>query len=113
MLERCFYAQESVSRLIDNTINYVSEFTLSAIDNEACHFKGMLRQPDRAAFVEAMEKEIDAHQRWSHWELCERSDAPKGMKTIMSTWAFKRKRLPSGDLLKHKAQTCAHGGQQQ
>ena len=35
------------------------------------------------------------------------------MKTIMSTWAFKRKRLPSGELLKHKARLCAHGGQQQ
>ena len=113
MLERCFYAQESVSRLIDNAINYVSEFILSAIDNEVYHFKGMLWQPDRAAFIEAIEKEIDANQRQNHWKLCERLDVPKGMKTIMSMWAFKRKCLLSSDLLKHKAWICAHGGQQQ
>ena len=31
----------------------------------------------------------------------------------MSVWAFKRKRMPSGELFKHKARLCAHGGQQQ
>ena len=32
---------------------------------------------------------------------------------VMSIWAFKRKRSPSGTLQKHKARLCAHGGQQQ
>ena len=27
-------------------------------------------------------------------------------------WSFKRKRTPSGELLKHKSRLCAHGGQQ-
>ena len=31
----------------------------------------------------------------------------------MLIWAFKRKRLPSGKLIKNKARLCAHGGQQQ
>jgi hypothetical protein len=38
---------------------------------------------------------------------------PTGKKSIKSIWSFKRKRLPSGELLKHKARLCAHGGMQQ
>ena len=30
----------------------------------------------------------------------------------MSIWSFKRKRSPAGQLLKHKARLCAHGGMQ-
>ena len=33
-------------------------------------------------------------------------------KTIKAIWAFKRKRLPDGSLLKHKARLNAHGGMQ-
>ena len=112
-LKRIFYVQERLNTLIDISINHVSEFVLAAIDNEACSFKEMLKHDDRADFVSAMEKEVDVHERRNHWEMCNRKDIPKGMKTIMSIWAFKRKRLPSGELLKHKARLCAHGGQQQ
>ena len=66
MLERCFYAQELLETLVDNIINQISKFILSAIDNEAYHFKGMLRQPDRSEFIKAIEKEIDTHQRRNH-----------------------------------------------
>jgi hypothetical protein len=38
---------------------------------------------------------------------------PKGNKAIKSIWSMKRKRTPSGELLKHKARLCAHGGMQQ
>jgi hypothetical protein len=31
---------------------------------------------------------------------------------IMAIWSFKRKQFPDGTLNKHKAQLCAHGGQQ-
>eukprot|EP00957_Ditylum_brightwellii_P077688 5903571-Ditylum_brightwellii.AAC.1 len=34
------------------------------------------------------------------------------MKTKVSIWSFKRKRLASGQLMKHKACLCAHGGMQ-
>jgi hypothetical protein len=39
-------------------------------------------------------------------------DLPIGTKTIMAIWSFTRKRFPDGTLNKHKAQLCAHGGQQ-
>jgi hypothetical protein len=31
---------------------------------------------------------------------------------LMGVWSFKRKRTPTGKLIKHKARLCAHGGQQ-
>eukprot|EP00957_Ditylum_brightwellii_P065143 4941272-Ditylum_brightwellii.AAC.1 len=49
-----------------------------------------------------------------------KSDVPKDKldkngkrKTILSIWFFKRKRFPSGKLMKQKARLCAHGGMQQ
>ena len=66
MLERCFYAQEVMSTLVDSTVNQISEFILSAINNEAYTFKEMLKQPDRAEFIKAMETEIDTYQRRNH-----------------------------------------------
>ena len=31
---------------------------------------------------------------------------------IQAVWSSKRKRTPSGELIKHKSSLCAHGGQQ-
>ena len=31
---------------------------------------------------------------------------------VTGVWSFKRKRTPTGELLKYKARLCAHGGQQ-
>ena len=113
MVEQFFYAQEVIHSLYNNTINQINEFILSTIHNEAYHFNDMLKQPDRIEFVKAIKKEIDVYQRRNHWELCKKSDVLKGTKTIISIWVFKRKRLPSGELLKYKARLCAHSRQQQ
>lgn len=79
----------------------------------------MLQQDDSPQFVAAMEKEIEDHTSRDHWEIMLKSDLPRDedgrrAKTIMSIWSFKRKRNPgSGNIRKHKARLCAHGGQQQ
>ena len=39
-----------------------------------------------------------------------RKDIPAGAKIILSIWSFKHKRLPDGQINKHKARICAHGG---
>ena len=59
-LERITHARENASSLIDNTINQVSECSLSSIDNDACHFKEILRQNDRSDFIKGIENYIDA-----------------------------------------------------
>ena len=111
--KRILYAKEMTSTLIDNTINHVSEFILVVIDNEIYAFKTMLQQLDRSQFITAMEQEVSVHQRRNHQEVCLYSEIPKGMKTILSIWSFKRKRLPLGELLKYKARLYAHESEQQ
>jgi hypothetical protein len=59
-----------------------------------------------------MEIKINDHEAHRHWDLMLRIDLPLGSKTIMTIWLFKRKRFPDGMLNKHKAQLCAHEGQQ-
>ena len=80
----------------------------------------MLKEDDHRDFIMAMLYEIKVHESRGHWTAMKREDVPDDhkdangkLKTIMSIWSFKRKRLPSGALVKHKARLCAHGGMQQ
>ena len=53
-----------------------------------------------------------------HWKLVPATITDelkaKGIEfdVIQAVWSFKRKRTPSGELLKYKSRLCAHGGQQ-
>ena len=70
------YAKERTSRLTDNTISHVSEFSMRIIDKETHTFKNMLLQLDKAEFVAAMDKEVSIHERRNHWEGFPRSEIP-------------------------------------
>ena len=59
-----------------------------------------------------MAKEVEDHEARNHWTLLHHEAVPKGTKTILSMWLFKRKNYPEGRILKHKACLCAHGGMQ-
>ena len=99
--------------LFDGTIDCFSTLAMSAeASNEVYTYKQAMQQEDYRDFVKAMIVEVQDHEKRGHWELMERKDMPPGTKTIMSIWSFKRKRYPNGDLNKHKARLCAHGGMQ-
>jgi len=99
--------------LFDGTINCFSTLAMSAeASNEVYTYKQAMQQEDYRDFVKAMIVEVQDHEKRGHWELMERKDMPPGTKTIMSIWSFKRKRYPNGELNKHKARLCAHGGMQ-
>ena len=68
--------------------------------NETYTFSEMLKQPDASDFIKAMMKEANDHETRSHWTIIPRSAMPKDMKTILSIWSFKRKRLPDGHINK-------------
>ena len=74
--------------------------------------KEMLKHDDKNDFIQAMVSEVDDHVKREHWSVVHRSDVPKGVMTILSVWAFKRKRYPDGRILKLKARLNAHGGMQ-
>ena len=80
----------------------------------------MMKQDDKTEFITAILKEIDDHESRDHWTLMRRKDIPPECLNpttgiagiIMLIWSFKRKRFQDGQLMKHKAQLCAHGGMQ-
>ena len=62
-----------------------------------------MNQEDAVDFIRAIVKEVeDDHEFRNHWTMVPGSET-NGKKTILSIWSFKRKRSPSGELLKHKA----------
>ena len=81
-------------------------------NNDTYTYKEMLKQPDSTDFIQAMIKEVQDHEQRNHWTVIPRHQVPKGVKTILAIWSFKRKRFPDGRLNKHKARLCAHGGMQ-
>ena len=98
----------------DGTLNVLSTFAYAALNNSSDTYtlREMLKQDDMANFIEAMTKEVDDRETRKHWICVPRSMIPKGTKTILSIWSFKRKRLLDGTIVKWKARLCCHGGMQ-
>ena len=80
------YQFEQVNENFDGTCNAIMHhvYTAAKEANESYTFKEMLKQDDRAKFVDAMEKEISDHTSRKHWDIVLRSTMPKDMKTIMA-----------------------------
>ena len=112
LIQKAAFHTEQIRKQFDVTINSIHHAYLSTVDNGVYTLKDMLQQKDKNLFITAMSKEIDDHESRNHWTLMLRDDMPTDSKTIMSIWSFKRKVLPDGRVLKHKARLCAHGGQQ-
>ena len=72
-----------------------------------------MKQGDKLAFIDAVEKEISDHEKGGHWSIVHRDNLPNKARPIKAIWCFKRKRKPDGKLLNHKSRLCAHGGMQQ
>ena len=104
----------NINLLFDGTINQCHHLVLATVapNNDVYTLSQMLKLKDIKDFVLAMIKEIEDHESREHWELVQRKDLPVGAKTILSVWAFKRKRHPDGEVYKHKARLNAHGGMQ-
>ena len=79
-------------------------------DPDTMTLERALKEPDAEQFIEAMEKEIDDHTSRGHWIVVPLSKVPRHKKMIPMVWSMKRKRDPAGNVLKHKARLCAHGG---
>ena len=96
---------------IDGTLNYINPMAYAAelSDNETYTFKQKLQQADKNDSILAMMKEIQYHEKRQHWHLFPRANIPKGHKTILAIWSFKRKRFPDGTINKHKSRLCDHG----
>jgi hypothetical protein len=66
--------------------------------------------PDRDGYLEACQKELHTlSEDKDAWDVLDRED---WMKVLPTTWAFKCKRYPDGQIRKFKARFCARGDRQ-
>ena len=100
--------------LQDGTENLVDPRILAAsmADKDTMHYGQAMQAHDKADFIKAMEKEVNDLNSTGVWKLVRKSEMPKDAKLIRLIWSFKRKRNPLGQLIKHKARLCVHGGMQ-
>ena len=63
-------------------------------------------------FQEAMKKEIQELEEHGTWTVQRKDSIPEGANVVPSTWAFKIKRTPAGDIKKFKARFCVRGDKQ-
>jgi hypothetical protein len=77
-------------------------------DPDTMYLHEAMRQPDKAEFLKAMEKEMADHMQ--HWELVLRSSVPEGVKVFNSVWQMKRKRrIETQEIFKRKARLNFNG----
>jgi hypothetical protein len=84
-------------------------FVAKAADEDNPNWFEATNGSNSDGFWEAMWKEMITLQKIGAWEQVPRSEAPK---VILSTWAFKIKRFPSGLVRKLKARFCVRGDMQ-
>jgi hypothetical protein len=98
----------------DPTDNYIEEFhplalVTKASDEDNPNWFEATSGENSEGFWEAIWKEIVTLQNIGAWEQVPKEEAKK---TILSTWAFKVKRFPSGLVRKLKARFCVRGDMQ-
>ena len=104
-----------VNELYDGTLNEVHHLVYSAniTTNECFTFRNDMKQEEKMPFLDAIEKEILDHKNGKHRSIFHRNTLPNKARPIKAIWSFRHKQKPYGELLKHKARLCDHGGMQQ
>jgi hypothetical protein len=98
----------------DPTTKTIEEFhplalATKAADEDTPNWTKAINGPNSEGFWEGMWKEIVTLQKLGAWEQVPR---PKGVNVILTTWAFKIKRYPSGLVRKLKSRFCVRGDMQ-
>ena len=72
----------------------------------------MLKAPDREEFEKVQIPEIRGLEKLNVFKYCKMPTLPHKAQLLNSIWSYRRKRKPTGELLKHKAHICTDGSQQ-
>ena len=78
-------------------------------DDDNPSWEMAMNGPNADGFWKAAETELNTLQSMGVWDVVERE---QWMNVLPSTWAFKVKRFPTGDVRKLKARFCARGDRQ-
>ncbi len=86
-------AFETINKWVDNEgeLHPMIAFAAS-VGPDTMYYHEAMREPDRAEFIKAMEKEVKSHTENGVWELVPRSSVPPGTKILPAVWAMRRKR---------------------
>ena len=64
-------------------------------------------------FEDNIWKMVPRSEKLEHYATERRKGVTIKRQQLMMIWSFKRKRDPEGNITKHKARLCCHGGQQE
>ena len=108
---QCLYSAPDPTLGMEDPMHYCMA---SSSDADIMNLTEAMKAPDRKQFLQAMVKEMTAHDTGKHWALFRRSQLPKGTKVFPAVWALRRKRrIVSGQVYKWKARINVHGGRQE
>jgi hypothetical protein len=63
----------------------------SIADPDTLYLWQARKEPDFPRFMEAMQKEIDAHTEGGHWKIVKREELPHEATVLPAVWSMKRK----------------------
>jgi hypothetical protein len=95
-----------------NTVEWMHPMLLGAKANSEDNptWEEAMNRPNRKGYWEACEKKLNTFDSDKNaWDVV---DHQPWMNVLPSTWAFKCKRFPSGDIRKLKARFCVRGDRQ-
>ena len=73
-----------VNELYDGTLNEVHHllYATDISSNDSFTFRNAMKQDDKLAFIDAMEKEISNHKKGGHWSIVHRDTLPNKARPI-------------------------------
>ena len=85
----------------------------SSADPDTMYLHEAMKQPDKAQFKVAMQKEVDSFNENKNWTLVHRSKVPQGSTVLPAVWQMKRKRrIATREIYKWKARLNLDGSKQ-
>ena len=63
----------------------------TSIDPDILYLHEVMRAPDRAQFLQAMECKSKGHEEGKHWVLVSKHQVPKGTKVLDEVWSMQCK----------------------
>jgi hypothetical protein len=85
----------------------------ASTDPDTMYWHQAMKQPDKAEFVKAAQKEVEGQVKNGNFSIIERAQVPEGASVLSSVWAMKRKRrITTGEVYKHKARLNLDGSKQ-
>lgn len=82
-------------------------------DPDTMYMHEAMREPDKAEFIKAMQKEVNDQMKNGNFVYCRRANVPVGAQIIPAVWAMKRKRrIQTQEVYKWKARLNIDGSKQ-